>query len=979
VGLYFVAPSLNNSCIAEFIEKATEIAGTRDLILAGDWNARVGALANDTLVCARGRLLIEQLTENNLILAAPENPGWTCMNHRGQSVVDHIITNSATILDYSILNDSLGGSDHRPLIFSIPSGPDTKKKFQRWNIRKLSDNSTAETYKNNLAATENQTLRRMDLCANIDQRWDIFKIWVEAALTDSCGILKYSNVPNRKFWTTDLQEKKKKIIENISSMENLINSRQQAPIIAIARNTLCQEQLEYRKLLLERRTEVFTDMVKNMNKKQNSSSLMRYVRNCKSRKSKGGCKLDPNLMDAHRNHFLTTFGGDPLATEEIIEEQPGQYTDKTINLEQIKRIITDLSLGTAPGADGLMPEVYFLGGEAMLRVLLVLVSEINRTCVIPDEWKTANVALIYKNKGPPTEAANYRPISLTITARRIYEKLVITELDDQIKLLSNTQGGFRRKRSTLHQVYAWAETNFEQHKKNDYSKKYLNVLLDFRAAYDMVDRRILWNRLKNKFNVSASIIARLRALFDHNSAVLLIKGRKSEPIKCKRGLLQGSSLSPILFNFFIDDMLVELKNCGAIIRENGTALNNLAFADDVVLIAESTEKMQQLLLICERWSIQVGMRFAPTKCSLISSKDESHLKIYNQPLPCSPEEKYLGININEAGINFTKLAKERTDKAKGIIATLRTLGMNFSGFSVDASSRLYKAFIRPVMEYGLQLSPATPENLRLYQGTQNLALRTIFSAPKTASTNALHKLALVEKIQIRNNILNLKFVGKLHNSMDGAIPAVRIWRSEIQSLRKGSLTELSKANPLWTKGTWSNHLFNRLGNSQTQPIALDKSSSKKIARQSIVDLDLNATNVAGGITVEAARKHRFILRDNSIAKHNRITITRWLIGIIAMHQPCRNCPDQTELSRSHAQVCSGALTYLQTKFEIPLYARSSPLNHLLNIHRHSTEHQFYEHIASAIGLIYEKCLDWCQAANGFWIPRIRDNAQDTIP
>ena len=299
--------------------------------------------------------------------------------------------------------------------------------------------------------------------------------------------------------------------------------------------------------------------------------------------------------------------------------------------------------------------------------------------------------------------------------------------------------------------------------------------------------------------------------------------------------------------------------------------------------------------------------------------------------------------------------------------------MNMSGFSVEASTRLYKSFIRPVMEYGLQLSPANPENLRIYQGTQNLALRVIFSAPKTASINALHKLAIVEKIQTRNQVLNLKFSGNLHNSMDGSIPAVRIWRSAIQSLPKGSLTELSKLNPLWNKGTWSNHLFNRLGNAQTQPIVLTKKSTKEIARKSIIDLDSNASNVAGSITIDSAEKHRFILKANNIAKHTRITTTRWLIGTIAMHQPCQNCPDQTELSRSHAQICSGALAYLQTKFEIPLYARSSPLNHLLNSHRHSADHHFYEYIATAIGLIYEKCLDWCQAANGFWVPRIRDN------
>jgi hypothetical protein len=47
----------------------------------------------------------------------------------------------------------------------------------------------------------------------------------------------------------------------------------------------------------------------------------------------------------------------------------------------------------------------------------------------------------------------------------------------------------------------------------------------------------------------------LQALFDGNESILCIKGRHSDPIPKKRGLLQGSALSPILFNFFIDDLV----------------------------------------------------------------------------------------------------------------------------------------------------------------------------------------------------------------------------------------------------------------------------------------------------------------------------------------------------------------------------------------------------------------------------------------
>ena len=67
----------------------------------------------------------------------------------------------------------------------------------------------------------------------------------------------------------------------------------------------------------------------------------------------------------------------------------------------------------------------------------------------------------------------------------------------------------------------------------------IQVFLDLSAEYDMVDRRILWTMLRNRFKMPIGMIKLLRSLFDSNYSRLDISGIKSEKIPHLRGLFQG--------------------------------------------------------------------------------------------------------------------------------------------------------------------------------------------------------------------------------------------------------------------------------------------------------------------------------------------------------------------------------------------------------------------------------------------------------
>jgi hypothetical protein len=173
------------------------------------------------------------------------------------------------------------------------------------------------------------------------------------------------------------------------------------------------------------------------------------------------------------------------------------------------------------------------------------------------------------------------------------------------------------------------------------------VFLDFKAAYDMVDRRILWQDLV-MMGVNDRIIENLRVLFDRNHARINIHGHKSDKIKCDRGLLQGSAISPMLFNVFINSLIKELKQ-GACVKLREFQSNNLFFADDGVIFANSDVGMQTLLDVCSNWADRRGMRFAPSKCAALAN---TTFTIQNGPIPIVDDFTYLGIEISKQGVEF---------------------------------------------------------------------------------------------------------------------------------------------------------------------------------------------------------------------------------------------------------------------------------------------------------------------------------------
>ena len=117
--------------------------------------------------------------------------------------------------------------------------------------------------------------------------------------------------------------------------------------------------------------------------------------------------------------------------------------------------------------------------------------------------------------------------------------------------------------------------------------------IDYSKAFDKVRHEKLFNILEH-LDIDGKDLRVIRNLYWDQSAAVRIGGELSEYTLIKRGVRQGCVMSPDLFNIYSEMILRNLENYPGV-KINGENINNIRYADDTVLIADSEENLQRLL------------------------------------------------------------------------------------------------------------------------------------------------------------------------------------------------------------------------------------------------------------------------------------------------------------------------------------------------------------------------------------------------
>ena len=133
-------------------------------------------------------------------------------------------------------------------------------------------------------------------------------------------------------------------------------------------------------------------------------------------------------------------------------------------------------------------------------------------------------------------------------------------------------------------------TKQENSRKNIYF-----CLIDYAKAFDCVDHNKLWKILK-EMGTPDHLICLLRNLYAGQEATVRTGHGTTDWFQIGKGVCQGCISSPCLFNFYVEYIMrnAGLEEAQAGIKIARRNINNLRYADDTTLMAESEEELKSL-------------------------------------------------------------------------------------------------------------------------------------------------------------------------------------------------------------------------------------------------------------------------------------------------------------------------------------------------------------------------------------------------
>ena len=275
------------------------------------------------------------------------------------------------------------------------------------------------------------------------------------------------------------------------------------------------------------------------------------------------------------------------------------------------------------------------------------------------------------------------------------------------EIIHKSQIAFLEKSRTADHLFT-LKTLINKSVHNTEKGKLYACFVDFKKAYDSVWHKGLFHKL-DSLGINGTFSDLIKDMYSKTLCSVKIENNRTRYFNYTKGVRQGCPLSPLLFNIFINELAGKLCDTSSspITLPNGTELNCLIYADDIVILSRSPDglqhKLDNLKSYCNNWGMNLNIK--KTKCLTFQKKN----KVEKRQSFAYGEHKienvasytYLGMTISANG-SFHMSTENLCSKAKRAIFAINNR-FPLKQLPVKIALKLFDSAIAPILLYGSEV------------------------------------------------------------------------------------------------------------------------------------------------------------------------------------------------------------------------------------------------------------------------------------
>lgn len=737
IAAVYRSPSSQEADFYEAFEEVVETICERnaDIIITGDFNVDW-----DKSSCYKNKL--EQIFNDNGLKQLVQE--FTRVTNNSRTIIDYVISNSPKIKVNNSIKNKI--SDHEIIEINVEHY-NTKLKKQEIDVFK---------YNKRLFNREIRAIMKFDESSELNSNVFYFDECLESTIRNFC-IKKTISGDNfgKKWFNRQLRHLKYEKIRKYNKAK-VVNTELAWSNYKIARNI-------YKAQLNREKTKYINNKISFTN---NQKEMWKNIKNLVLKKSY--CDIqsvifsDIEYKNSHEiaenfnNYFVNSIKEirDNIETVQYInnvELNNTKFEFHMITTIELKNICK--SLKKKDDYNKVNINIILDNWDVMGNILLNIINKSLETGIFPESWKTSMITPIEKI----TKARNcedFRPINTLKLCEKILEKVVKVQLEEYLegnnilsKYQSGFRGGFSCETAVNYVINRW--------KNIDKNKKVMAMFLDFKRAFETIDRDILIKKLFN-YGIRNIELKWFQSYLTNRTQITKVNNVKSNKINNEYGVPQGSVLGALLFIIYINDL-------PSVVKRNEIVL----YADDTLIFNESeTDEQCNIKLMEDMINVNTWLKMNKlklnenkTKIMEINVINSTNFEINNKVIEKVDKIKYLGCIIDKH-LNFKDHIEylcKKVGKKIGFFKRIRKKVTTITAINI------YNAIIKPHFEFcsTILYTCCADSQLERMQKLQNKAMRSIIGCNRF--TPIQHMLQTLKWLDIRQRLqLNtLLFIHKM--------------------------------------------------------------------------------------------------------------------------------------------------------------------------------------------------------------------------